>query len=165
MDHGVILQAGTPEEVYQQPATRFVAEFLGHCNFLTGRVLVRGAGTVVGLEPGGAELALADPELRAGEMVQIALRPESIELGGDLRGSENTLEAEIQTSSFLGDHYVYELIAGGVELTVTSTRAAINRHVSVRIPPAACRVLAREDSPTPSGAAGTDPADLPVATS
>src|SRR5260370_18157835 len=42
MNSGRILRSGTPEEVYREPGTRFVAEFLGQCNFLTGR-LTRGA--------------------------------------------------------------------------------------------------------------------------
>src|SRR5258706_11545190 len=54
MDHGIILQVATPEDVYHKPATRFVAEFLGHCNVLTGRVMAHtapGAATVA-IEPG-----------------------------------------------------------------------------------------------------------------
>ena len=53
MDHGVILQAGTPEEVYREPTTRFVAEFLGHCNILTGRVRSRGSGGFAVAVPAG----------------------------------------------------------------------------------------------------------------
>ena len=47
----------------------------------------------------------------------------------------------MRTVSFLGDHYLYELDAGGLALTVTDTRAFDGPAVTVRIPPAACRVL------------------------
>src|SRR5258705_4487795 len=38
LDEGKVLQSGTPEEIYRRPANRFVADFVGHCNFLTGTV-------------------------------------------------------------------------------------------------------------------------------
>lgn len=47
----------------------------------------------------------------------------------------------MRTVSFLGDHYLYELDAGGLGLTVTTARSFAGPAVTVRIPPAACRVL------------------------
>src|SRR5712672_1189895 len=84
MDEGSILQIGAPEDIYRRPATRFVAEFLGHCNILAGRV-------VAAISPGTAELllrvngkpiSLAGENLAAGDDIQLAVRPEAIELTG-----------------------------------------------------------------------------------
>ncbi len=115
MDHGVILQAGTPEEVYREPTSRFVAEFLGHCNILTGRVRSRGSGGfAVAVPAGGPELIVAELGLRAGDEVEIAIRPEAIELGADNTGeTDNRFMADVQSTAFLGDHYVYELLVAG----------------------------------------------------
>jgi iron(III) transport system ATP-binding protein len=146
MDRGVILQAGTPEEVYQQPATRFVAEFLGHCNILTGRVLAHSGhgGTTVAIEPAGEELTLAELGLPAGQMVDLVLRPESIRLSENgTGGRENTFTADVRSMSFLGDHYTYQLDAGGLALSARSAVAIHGPRVTVQVPRDACRVIER----------------------
>ena len=146
MNHGVILQAGSPEEVYQKPANSFVAEFLGGCNILTGQVTAQarqGSAAVIAIEPSGALLVLDEPGLKMGHQVQLALRPESISLTDDPDVSiENSMVADVLARSFLGDHYIYELDAGGIPLTATDTRAWASPKLTARIPPDACRLLA-----------------------
>ncbi len=83
MDHGVVLQVGSPEEIYEMPRTRFVADFIGETNFVEGRyssfrqqcALVNlGADTVI-------EAVLPeDVPLQEGQMVTVAVRPEKISL-------------------------------------------------------------------------------------
>jgi iron(III) transport system ATP-binding protein len=151
MNAGTVLQVGSPEDIYHRPNTRFVAEFLGHCNVLAARAITAtSAGTTdLVLEAngkkiaiGGEDLAAGEEDLAAGDQVQLAVRPEAIELdAGDDATGDNTYAAEVRTVSFLGDHYIYELDAGGLALTVTDTRALAGPAVTVRIPPAACRVL------------------------
>src|SRR6202045_2241237 len=84
MDHGVILQAGTPEDVYQQPANRFVAEFLGECNILNARAdAATSAGTTeLVLRANGQQITVSGEDLAAGDQVQLAVRPEALELDG-----------------------------------------------------------------------------------
>jgi iron(III) transport system ATP-binding protein len=157
MNAGNILQAGSPEEIYREPATRVVAEFLGRCNILTAQVRDMAADEDSGASGGPVRLvltangkpvtvpaAVAGAGLAAGEEVQLAVRPEAVELAGPESAAgtpENTYQAELRTVSFLGDHYVYELDAGGLGLTVTSGRLVTGPSVMVRIPPAACKVL------------------------
>jgi iron(III) transport system ATP-binding protein len=169
MNEGSVLQLGAPEDIYRRPATRFVAEFLGHCNVLAARaVTATSAGrTELALGANGRPIIVAGEDLAAGDEVQLAVRPEAIELdGGDAatgdaatgenragenragenragenRAGENTYAAEVRTVSFLGDHYLYELDAGGLALTVTDARSFAGPAVTVRIPPSACRVL------------------------
>ena len=144
MDHGVILQVGTPEEIYQQPTTRFVAEFVGQCNILTGRVTERtdGAGSIVALAS-GSMLDIAQSDLRVGDSIELALRPEAIRLAASTEGAtENHFLAEVRSTSFLGDHYTYELAAEGLTLNARSPYKFTDPRVSVTIPRDACRLLA-----------------------
>jgi iron(III) transport system ATP-binding protein len=144
MNAGEVLQVGTPEDIYHRPRTRFVAEFLGHCNVLSARVITAtsAGGAGLALTGNGRPITVAGEDLAAGDRVQLAVRPEAIELdAGDDAAGENTYPAEVRTVSFLGDHYLYELDAGGLALTVTDTRAFTGPAITARIPPSACRVL------------------------
>jgi iron(III) transport system ATP-binding protein len=144
MNAGTVLQVGSPEDIYHRPDTRFVAEFLGHCNVLAARAIsaTSAGSTDLVLDANGKQIAIGGEGLAAGDQVQLAVRPEAIELdAGDDTAGENTYPAEMRAVSFLGDHYVYELDAGGLALTVTDSRALAGPAVTVRIPPAACRVL------------------------
>src|SRR5579863_117600 len=144
MDAGAILQVGGPEDIYHRPGTRFVAEFLGHCNILTARAVTAtaaGAAELV-LYPGGQPITVSGERLAAGAEVQLAVRPEAVELSvlGEATGP-NACKADVRGVSFLGDHYLYELDVDGIPLTVTDTRFFPGPSVTVRIPPSACRVL------------------------
>jgi iron(III) transport system ATP-binding protein len=149
MDSGKVLQVGTPEEIYRHPAARMVAEFLGRCNILTAKVAdVAPADGSAGLilAVNGKRITAAGDGLTAGNEVQLAVRPEAIEFAGpesagQSAGAENTYRAEVRNVEFLGDHYVYELDADGLPLTVTSPRSVDGSSVMVRIPPSECKVL------------------------
>ena len=145
MDGGRVLQLGTPEEIYRNPASRMVAEFLGRCNILTAKVAdVAPAGGSAGLilAVNGKRITAACDGLTVGNEVELAVRPETIEFTGpESAVAENTYRAEVRTVEFLGDHYVYELEADGLPLTVTSTRSVEGSSVMVRIPPSECKVL------------------------
>jgi len=81
MSAGRIEQLGTPRELYERPATRFVANFLGTSNLFSGRLERRDdAWTLDGLGPGERVLALDSNGRAAGEDVEIAVRPEKIAL-------------------------------------------------------------------------------------
>jgi putative spermidine/putrescine transport system ATP-binding protein len=79
-NRGRIEQIGSPTELYERPATRFVADFLGDTNFLPGRVLgVAGSGVQV--EVGGRAVeALSPVPLAPGSAVVVAVRPERVRL-------------------------------------------------------------------------------------
>jgi iron(III) transport system ATP-binding protein len=144
MNQGAVLQAGTPEDIYRRPATRFTAEFLGHCNILAARAVTataEGAAELV-LHPGGQPITVSGEHLADGAEVQLAVRPEAVELSALSKATGlNAYTAELRSISFLGDHYLYELDIDGMPLTVTDTRVFPGPSVTVRIPPSACRVL------------------------
>jgi ABC-type Fe3+/spermidine/putrescine transport system ATPase subunit len=84
---GAIEQIGTPQDLFERPATRFAASFTGPCNLLPATLLGHtGAGAVVKL-PGGTANALARPGLPAGRVL-VCLRPHRLRLdpAGPLQG-------------------------------------------------------------------------------
>jgi iron(III) transport system ATP-binding protein len=141
MNAGQVLQVGGPEDIYHRPQTRFVAEFLGHCNILDARAVAATSAdtTELVLRANGNRITVSGENLAPGDQVQLAVRPEAIKLQ-DASG-ENSYPAEVRAVSFLGDHYRYELDLDGLALTATDTRSFAGPAVIVRIPPADCRVL------------------------
>jgi len=100
MSDGRIEQIGTPSEIYNFPATAFVASFVGTLNLVEAGVIDPGTGRV---SVGGQEVrtAKAIDEARAGDRITLALRPEGIALGEGAPGA-NRLHGTIDDISFLG---------------------------------------------------------------
>ena len=92
MSEGRILQQGSPAEIYNHPAERFVADFIGDTNFLDAEVTERNGSTAMVRLPGGAVRNASLPEgltPATGERVTIVIRPEhaSLAADGDLQGT------------------------------------------------------------------------------
>jgi putative spermidine/putrescine transport system ATP-binding protein len=120
MNGGVAEQVGPPFDIYNRPATRFVAQFVGHLNTFAGRLGDPARG-VVRLD--GAEVALgrALPGA-AGDGVTLALRPEAVRLGAE--GCDTRLPATIEDVQFLGSVIrVRARVAGAVVSLDTFNRA------------------------------------------
>jgi putative spermidine/putrescine transport system ATP-binding protein len=96
MQEGKIQQIGTPTELYNHPANRFVASFIGRTNFIEGEI---GAGQTAFKAKSGLTVATAIAERPSAELV---VRPEMIELSAEKTGEANCFEAEITHSVFLG---------------------------------------------------------------
>lgn len=125
MDHGKLVQVATPATIYEQPATRYVADFIGDVNILeckvTGRV--------------GEEVLLSNPlasvplrvtqqgEARTGDTVFLAVRPEKLRISLDPPADPlaNLLEGQIWDIGYLGDLSIYH-----VE-TPSGTRIKVSR--------------------------------------
>jgi iron(III) transport system ATP-binding protein len=98
MNEGVIEQIGTPLEVYRQPASAFVADFVGTTNFLPAVVL--DAGTV---RLGALDLACAlDLSPGPGHPVTLAIRPEDVVVRNVAPGTPNSAEVRVTDIEFLG---------------------------------------------------------------
>ena len=93
MDHGRVAQSGTPREIYQAPATRFVAEFIGTMNRLAGRVEAGRFVTAAG--------AIPWPDAPEGAR-EVLFRPEAVRLAA--AGETAHLAGEVISAFFLGDH-------------------------------------------------------------
>jgi iron(III) transport system ATP-binding protein len=79
MHGGLLQQFGTPHEVYQRPANRIVADFMGLVNLLPGRIEAASGGQGRVVTAGGLSLAVPVPGgMSAGDDVEVAIRPENI---------------------------------------------------------------------------------------
>jgi iron(III) transport system ATP-binding protein len=146
MNFGEIQQVGTPEEIYRRPANRFVAEFVGRVNLLSGTVAAWEGGRLA-LELAGGRKLWVDAEHAPPPNTELtlAVRPEALRLEaaeGSLLNGSNTLDANVHSVAFLGDHYQYELESGTIALTVQTSRAVVGERVKVHIPPDACAIVA-----------------------
>jgi iron(III) transport system ATP-binding protein len=131
MNGGRLLREGTPEEVYRRPRSRFVAEFVGQCNFLTGAVRAGPNGGAVLITPEFGD-GIAVQGRHDGLTGTIAVRPEDIEISS---GVEGGTEASVLRASYLGDHYHYHVAVGATQLSVHSPRPLAPGPVRLRIPP------------------------------
>ena len=129
MDRGRIVQVATPAEIYEQPKTRFIAEFVGDVNILDGKV----AGSENGLwriatRAAADPLAIDDPDevLRQGQAVAVAIRPEKITLARQPRpDGRNVLAGEVWDIGYLGDWTVYRVkLDSGDIVRVSSANAS-----------------------------------------
>jgi putative spermidine/putrescine transport system ATP-binding protein len=103
-NNGGIAQIGTPDSLYNQPASPFVASFIGENNTLEGVVeRVSGNDCQVALMGGGHIRATAIGIEGPGTACQVALRPERIQIA-PLSKSENDFEATVEGRIYLGDH-------------------------------------------------------------
>jgi iron(III) transport system ATP-binding protein len=134
LDQGRIQQIGTPTELYDHPANRFVATFLGTANLIEGRIAggsFEGGGLVLG-GVGGSEGPAC-----------ISIRPQDITLGPPGAGTAATVEA----FEFLGSTIRYRLRMGEQRLTVDTphrrdgTAHAVGSQVGISVDPRQVAVL------------------------
>jgi ABC-type Fe3+/spermidine/putrescine transport system ATPase subunit len=112
MNQGRIEQIGTPAEVYEQPLTRFVSDFIGVCNFLHGTVRGRSDGAwVVETEHGLVLRVGTSRPVSPGQPVTVAIRPEKVQLGQrPPEGRLNRACARIEHVVYLGTMTQYHLV-------------------------------------------------------
>jgi putrescine transport system ATP-binding protein len=127
MNHGRIAQVGTPSDIYESPATRFVADFIGSVNMFEGQVSEEG-GDFVRIECNDlgchvrAERALSGAR---GATVWTAIRPEKINIsrrqpGGGAGAGENAVRGTVREIAYMGDMSIYLVeLASGKMLRVT----------------------------------------------
>jgi ABC-type Fe3+/spermidine/putrescine transport system ATPase subunit len=115
MRDGRVLQVAPPKELYERPAGRFVADFVGTNNFLPGTCRDTAAGRVAETVIGAVRGA-PNPRVGPGDRCVVAVRPENIALGA---GSENTFEGRVVLASYLGSTLRYDVeVREGVVLKV-----------------------------------------------
>jgi len=147
MSEGRIEQIGAPPEIYNFPATPFVASFVGTLNLLAARVVDGPSGR---LTIDGQEIRSAQAIASTGK-VTVALRPEAVELGE--AGGPNRLTGSVEDVSFLGS-IVRTRVRLGEGATVSLdtfndpglAAATVGDTVTVSFPPEAALVLAGEAS-------------------
>ena len=141
MNKGRILQVAAPEEIYERPASRFVADFIGDTNLLDGEAIGAGRFRLAG----GAELQ-TDHHLATGNRATLAVRPERTAFTAAGAG---TLAGTVEHISYLGSDTTYHLqLANTGRFRVRTrnrddiARASKGDIVGIEIPATAIRVLA-----------------------
>ncbi|UDF32607.1 UNVERIFIED_ORG: ABC transporter ATP-binding protein (plasmid) [Roseateles sp. XES5] len=115
MHQGIADQVGTPFEIYNRPATRFVAEFVGTLNLVDADVVEAANGRV---RLGEVPVALNRPlSARAGERISLALRPETVALGR-AEGHDVVLAGRIAEVHFLGSVIRIRVMVGDQSLSL-----------------------------------------------
>jgi spermidine/putrescine transport system ATP-binding protein len=121
MSQGRIEQVGTPEELYERPRTRFVADFLAVRNLLQATVGARKGALVSLRTKGGLDLlAEDDGGYREGATVWVGIRPERMSLQG---AGENALSGTVEDEIYLGDRTDWRVRIGEETLTVAEGAA------------------------------------------
>jgi ABC-type Fe3+/spermidine/putrescine transport system ATPase subunit len=139
MNRGRLEQLGTPEEIYESPNSRFVAEFIGLSNFLEGRVDAMRGETMTVAARGLAIQTPALPGVTSGQKVLLFLRPNEIELlPAGTETAVNIFPAKVEKITYLGDTMDYRLALGdGADLRVQTDarhRYAAGESVRVHLP-------------------------------
>ncbi|HET9903643.1 MAG TPA: ABC transporter ATP-binding protein [Xanthobacteraceae bacterium] len=146
MHGGRLQQYGTPREVYERPANRIVADFMGLMNLLPGKVIAARNGTGSIALPGGLRLDVALPDGTAeGDAVEVVVRPENIRLRS---GNGSLAQATISDRTFLGNlsEYYATLPTGEVLRVQTHPlqQFAPGESVAIDIDAAQCSVFRQE---------------------
>jgi iron(III) transport system ATP-binding protein len=140
LDAGVLQQVGTPRELFDVPANRFVAEFVGSTNLIPGRADPE---RNVFVADGLGELPLA----AAGNGNALSIRPHALTIATVRDSRRLWFDGEIRESEFLGEFTRYEVQVGSVQLTADSPHLsaspiyASGARVQVGIDPAEVRLL------------------------
>jgi putrescine transport system ATP-binding protein len=140
MDKGRVMQMGTPTEIYEFPANRFTADFIGSINMMDGTVArldgARAQISVTGFDrPFTVAVDPATTPLRQGQPVAVAVRPEKIAVHRDTGQAgehPNLLRGVVRDFAYLGDASVLRVDIGGgrlIEVTAPNTRRALKRDI------------------------------------
>jgi putrescine transport system ATP-binding protein len=109
MNHGRLIQVDVPSMIYEQPASRWVAEFIGDVNLLEGRLKSVEADTTL-LDSAAGRLRVAQRIAgKPGDAVWVALRPEKVHIANEPCAGENCAGGQVWDIGYLGDLSIYKV--------------------------------------------------------
>jgi len=137
MDQGRIIQVATPGEIYEQPVSRYVADFIGDVNIIPAKVETAGGNAIKLKSPWSdapIEVSSGVP-VGNGSEAWLALRPEkiSISLQPPVPGTANVLAGEVWDIGYLGDLSIYRVkLASGdiVKASLANSTRLVERPIS-----------------------------------
>jgi iron(III) transport system ATP-binding protein len=146
LSQGKVVQSGTPDEVYNYPNSKYVAEFVGRANVFPVAVSSGEPGRAIADFGQLAVSEVVNPDSEKGQFAVV--RPEDIALAAPSEVSSDTatiVEAIVRSSEFLGARYEFIAEAAGVVLRVECAKSIdpplVNDLVRLRIPQKAARVV------------------------
>jgi spermidine/putrescine transport system ATP-binding protein len=155
MNRGKVEQLGTPEALYERPATRFVADFIGTTNLLRGEVVSTDADCAVVRLETGETCPVGRAGRTVGDAVDVSLRPEAISIreldpeagaAGPGSGGPWSLSAVVEQAAYLGASVQYQVRTdGGSAMTILApkmgARLPVGSPVALSWPPDEALVL------------------------
>ena len=141
MNEGRIQQIGTPREIYERPASTFVADFVGNTNFVEGVVVACGA--TVRTEIGDV-VVNSDQPLSVNDRVAISVRPEDVDLSETRAAGQNVWEGRVEQKVFLGEAVDFQVTVGARTLLSRqhpTLRTKVGEAIFVQLDPEKCVVL------------------------
>ena len=152
MHSGRVEQFATPQEIYEQPASRFVAEFIGATSFLQGKVVERKGEWVRVLLPEIGELNLrtdrgpqnAVRDWTANAPVTVAIRSERVRVLQEDGPLENSFNVQVTDSSYEGSRWLHLVKTPVGTLRLETLDAAPDRQLRLHLPPEALFLVAEE---------------------
>ncbi len=133
MNNGRVEQIGTPEDLYERPANRFVASFIGESNFLEGRVTNKGDKAIQITSEGGLEFSIPNKyDIEMGESVCTVVRPENLTFLAKKENSVgwNIVEGTIEEEIYLGEirRFKVRILEGHVLSIKISDATEVEHH-------------------------------------
>jgi ABC-type Fe3+/spermidine/putrescine transport system ATPase subunit len=135
-DRGSLLQIGPPQELYERPASRFIADFIGINNLLDGRVesVDGGSALRVATQVGTLTVGTAH-RLGAGDRCVVCVRPENARLRPDGGPETNRVDGKVAFAAYLGNTIRYDVDVGrGIALKVDVRDTAGGRELPLGTP-------------------------------
>jgi spermidine/putrescine transport system ATP-binding protein len=104
MNQGKVLQVGSPFEIYEQPTSRFVADFIGETNLIKARVIrLNGSTTTVRLEDSGVDVVgMCRGEVVESQPVEVSIRPEKIQISLEKGPRGVSIPGRVEASAYAG---------------------------------------------------------------
>lgn len=110
MNHGAIVEQGTPVQLYKHPKNEFVARFLGEMNFVPGTLARNGTGAAAKTPWGTVPLDCVSDRI-AGSNIKLGFRPEDVRIGA--QGDAFGFPAKVAQAHYIGDALLCDLVAEG----------------------------------------------------
>lgn len=124
MNGGRVVQEGPPQEIYERPATRFVAGFIGAANLLTGQVVSADGQLLTIRTDDGLNLQARSDVVSVGDSVTVAVRAEDVRVG-----AQGSFQATVEVSSYLGNAAELRIrLPEGTALSVRGPRQLATDH-------------------------------------
>jgi len=157
MYQGKVLQLGAPVEIYEKPNSRFVADFIGESNFLTGLVKEQRGDKLIVLVDKHLPVVVTYPhELPVGKLITLAIRPEKIKIDGtnssEEKQEDNCWLGKLKEAVYIGTDTRYiialteqsSLVSRQQNLHCNLDQYSLGEEVKIRVSPDNIRVIIDE---------------------
>lgn len=114
MNKGIVAQIGTPSEIYYEPKTEFVADFIGEVNFLPAKINKKLAKGGFEAQCFKAKINVTSGDAEIGENVKLCIRPESLHLK-----DKGDIEGKVIVSTFMGSYQLYHIMVNDTLVKIT----------------------------------------------